>query len=147
MEKLLQINMPLGKFILLTVLTIGVFPIVWLATNLDALNTFIRGRKIQMMDITVVGALFWWPLVLKGIVATQPEEIQSIFKICWSIANIVMYCYLYFFITKPFMDSLVPALTEAKIDLKRKELRSFILSYLYMLSMINKLNKVHAQVK
>ena len=147
MEKLLQISMPLGRFILLTVLTIGVFPLVWLAANLEALNTFIRGRKIQMMDIVVVGALFFWPLVLKGMVATQSEDIQSIFKICWSIANIAMYCYLYFYITKPFMDSLVPALTEAKIDLKRRGLRSFILSYLYMLSMINKLNRVHAQGK
>jgi hypothetical protein len=147
MEQLLKISMPIGKFLLLTVVTIGAFPIVWLAANLDTLNTFIPGRKIKMMDIAVVGALFWWPLVLKGAVVTQPADIQMIFNVCWYIANIVMYCYLYFFITKPFMDSIVPALNDAKIDLKRKELRSFILSYLYMLSMINKLNRVHAQPK
>jgi hypothetical protein len=147
MDQLLKINMPISKFLLFTVLTIGIYPLVWLAANLDALNTFIQGRKIQLKDIAVVGALFVWPFVLDGVVMTQPEEILTIFKICRSIASIVMYCYLYIYITKPFMDSLVPALTEAKIEIKRKELRSFILSYLYMLSMINQLNRAHAQPK
>ena len=84
MEKLLKLSMPMAKFLFLTVVTIGAFPIVWLAANLETLNTFITGRKIKMMDIAIVGALFWWPLVLQSAVVTQSADIQTIFKILWS---------------------------------------------------------------
>jgi hypothetical protein len=142
MEKLLKLSMPMAKFLLLTVVTIGAFPIVWLAANLETLNTFITGRKIKMMDIAIVGALFWWPLVLQSAVVTQPADIQTIFKILWSVTNIAMYIYLYVYITKPFMESLNPILEQYQVVLKRRKLRSFILSYIYMLSTINHLNRL-----
>ncbi|MDO8693906.1 MAG: hypothetical protein Q7J51_07400 [Sheuella sp.] len=142
MEKLLKLSMPMAKFLFLTVVTIGAFPIVWLAANLETLNTFITGRKIKMMDIAIVGALFWWPLVLQSAVVTQPADIQTIFKILWSVTNIAMYIYLYVYITKPFMESLNPILEQYQVVLKRKKLRSFILSYIYMLSTINHLNRL-----
>ncbi len=132
----------MAKFLLLTVVTIGAFPIVWLAANLETLNTFITGRKIKMMDIAIVGALFWWPLVLQSAVVTQPADIQTIFKILWSVTNIAMYIYLYVYITKPFMESLNPILEQYQVVLKRRKLRSFILSYIYMLSTINHLNRL-----
>ena len=142
MEKLLKLSMPMAKFLFLTVVTIGAFPIVWLAANLETLNTFITGRKIKMMDIAIVGALFWWPLVLQSAVVTQSADIQTIFKILWSVTNIAMYIYLYVYITKPFMESLNPILEQYQVVLKRKKLRSFILSYIYMLSTINHLNRL-----
>jgi hypothetical protein len=142
MEKLLKLSMPMAKFLFLTVVTIGAFPIVWLAANLETLNTFITGRKIKMMDIAIVGALFWWPLVLQSAVVTQSADIQTIFKILWSVTNIAMYIYLYVYITRPFMESLNPILEQYQVVLKRKKLRSFILSYIYMLSTINHLNRL-----
>lgn len=132
----------MAKFLFLTVVTIGAFPIVWLAANLETLNTFITGRKIKMMDIAIVGALFWWPLVLQSAVVTQSADIQTIFKILWSVTNIAMYIYLYVYITRPFMESLNPILEQYQVVLKRKKLRSFILSYIYMLSTINHLNRL-----
>lgn len=143
MEKLLKLSMPMAKFLFLTVVTIGAFPIVWLAANLETLNTFITGRKIKMMDIAIVGALFWWPLVLQSAVVTQSADIQTIFKILWSVTNIAMYIYLYVYITRPFMESLNPILEQYQVVLKRKKLRSFILSYIYMLSTINHLNRLN----
>lgn len=145
MEKLLKLNMPMAKFLFLTVVTAGAYPIVWLATNLETLNTFISGRKIKMIDVAIVGALFWWPLILKSAVVTQPANIQSMFNVSWYITNIAMYIYLYKYITKPFMDGLSPVLEEYKVVLKRKQLRSFILSYIYMLHTINLLNRLKTQ--
>lgn len=144
MEKLLKLNMSMAKFIFLLVVTAGAYPVVWLAANLETFNTFISGRKIKMVDIAIVGALFWWPLILKSAVVTQSTDIQSIFNVCSYVASIAMYIYLYVYITKPFMDGLSPVLEQNNVVLKRKQLRSFLLSYIYMLHTINLLSRLKA---
>lgn len=145
MEKLLKLKMPIAKFLLLLVVTAGTYPIVWLGANLETFNAFVNGRKIKIVDIAIVGALFWWPLILKSFVLTQPTDIQSIFNVCSYVSSVAMYIYLYVYITKPFMDGLSPVLEQYNVVLKRKQLRSFLFSYIYMLYTINQLSRMKAQ--
>lgn len=133
--------------LLLTLLTAGTFPIVWLAANLEALNTFVKGRKLQLMDVVVIGTLFWWPLLLMGYISTTSEQTQAIFNACWGVANIALYVYLYVYITKPVIDSLEPVLEQHQIVLKRKGLRAFIFSYLYIVIVLNQLSQAVSQQK
>jgi hypothetical protein len=137
-----EVPTSLMMFILFTVLSCGIYPLIWLTKNISYFNSVVSGRGVQFKDIVIIGALWSWSSVIQGV---TPEEdngliIQGLVIMALNIALLV---YHYIFITNPFISGLDKNLLEHhRVDLRPNKFWAFIFAYFYIAALINKIDEL-----
>jgi len=133
-------NASIMMFILFTLLSAGIYPLIWLSKNLSYFNSVVIGRSILYKDIIIIGALWSWISIIQGAdpVSGNGHMIQSLLILALNIALLV---YHYVFITNPFISGLDKnLLANHNIDLRPNKFWAFVFAYFYMVALIGKID-------
>ena len=135
-------NTSIWMFILFTILSCSIYPLIWLSKNISYFNSVVSGRSIQYKDIIIIGALWSWSSLIQG-GTSESGDVQMIRGLIFLALNIAILVYHYIFITNPFISGLDKSLLEHhNVDLRPNKFWAFIFAYFYMVVLIKKIDQL-----
>jgi hypothetical protein len=143
LEKLVENSKPTINMFGLSILTVGIYPLMWLYDNIDAFGSFSR-KPYTKWSVIILAALFAWQPYISNITNTLALDPYSnvgliaFVTILSMILSIAFYIFHFVVIAAPSMKGLSEhLLVTEKIDLKINSFFAFIFLYLYMNYEIN----------
>jgi hypothetical protein len=143
LETLLENAKPTINMVGLSILTVGIYPIMWLYENIESFGSFSR-KPYTKWSVIIIAALFAWQTYLSNIINTLDLDPYSnvgliaFVAILSMILSIAFLIFHFVVITAPSIKGLSDhLLITEKIDLKINAFFAFIFAYLYMNYKIN----------
>ncbi len=140
-------NVSMLNFVLLTIATLGVYPFIWMAINLDKLNEVVPAKSIKILDIVILAAMWAWSQRITAITEViENEAVVGVAGLIFIALLIAIPIYQFFKIVKPFVEGLDRVLlSEYKIDLRPNKFFAFAFGYLYIVYTINQVPQLIAR--
>lgn len=133
-------------FIFLSIITLGTYPIVWLASQRENFNS-ILDTPLTLNDVVIFSALQTWYATLPNYM-TDDETINAVLAVITILVLITYYIYLYTKFVKPIVTKIDELLMrDHKIDLRPNKIWMFIFGYFYLSYTINHLNDLIERAK
>lgn len=140
-------NVSMLNFVLLTIATLGVYPFIWMAINLEKLNEVVPAKPIKILDIVILAAMWAWSQRITTVTdVTENEAVIGVAGLICIAVLIAIPVYQFFKIVKPFVEGVDRVLlSEHKIDLRPNKFFAFAFGYFYIVYTINQVPQLIAR--
>ncbi len=146
MEKIQENKVTLLIFIVLSVITLGMYPIVWLASQRENFNS-ILDTPITLNDVVIFAALQTWYATLPNYMSDD-DTINAVLGVIMILFLIAYYIFTYTKFVKPIVTKIDELLMkDHKIDLRPNKIWMFIFGYFYLSYTTNHINELIERAK